>query len=199
MTLLRSVARPMLASMFVSGGVDSLRNPQALVPAAQPVVDGIVPLAQQAGVSIPTDPETLVRINGAIHVAAGVMLASGRLPRLSALALATTMVPSTVFGHPFWKAPTPSVRADDKVHFFKNVSMIGGLLMATLDPDPHKKVMVLRAKDAAVEASGNVRKAALRANQRAEKAAKEAAKQSRRQRRQQRRRAAGKTASKTLR
>ena len=180
MTLLRNVARPMLASMFVTGGVAAVRNPQALVPAAQPVADAILPMAKSAGVPMPQDTATLVRIEGAIHVGAGLMLATGRLPRLSALVLAATLVPTTVAGHAFWKAATPSVKADDMVHFFKNVSMVGGLLMATLDPDPHKKVLVLRAKDAAVEASGSVREAALNASRRAEKAANKSQKQARR-------------------
>lgn len=180
MTLLRAVARPMLASMFVTGGINSLRNANAMAPEAKPVADAIVPLAEKAGIPLPSDPATLVRIDGAIHVAAGAMLATGRLPRLSALALAATLVPTTATGHAFWKAPTPAIKADQKVHFFKNVSMIGGLLMATLDPDPHKKVLVLRAKDAAVDAGGAVREAALNANKRAEKSAKKARKQSRR-------------------
>ena len=94
--------------------------------------------------------------------------------------LAATLVPSTAAGHAFWKAPTPAIKADEQVHFFKNVSMIGGLLMATLDPDPHKKVLVLRAKDAAVEAGGAVREAAVDANKRAEKAAKKARRNARR-------------------
>lgn len=174
MTLLRAVARPMLASMFVTGGIQSLRNAQAKAPAAQPVADAVVPLAKKAGIPLPEDPATLVRIDGALRVAGGLMLATGRLPRLSALALAATLVPSTAAGHAFWKAPTPAIKADEQVHFFKNVSMIGGLLMATLDPDPHKKVLVLRAKDAAVEAGGAVREAAVDANKRAEKAAKKA-------------------------
>lgn len=179
MTLLRAVARPMLATMFVTGGINSLRNAHALAPAAKPVADAIVPLASRAGVPLPNDPATLVRIDGAIQLAAGAMLATGRLPRLSALVLAGTLVPSTAIGHAFWKSPTPSARADQRVHFFKNVSMIGGLLMATLDPDPHKKMMALRAKDAAVDAGGAMREAAGNANKRAEKAAKKARKQTR--------------------
>jgi uncharacterized membrane protein YphA (DoxX/SURF4 family) len=170
----------MLASMFVTGGINSLRNAPAMAPAAKPVADTIVPLAQRAGIPLPEDPATLVRIDGAIQLAAGAMLATGRLPRLSALVLAATLVPTTAAGHAFWKAPTPGVKADQKIHFFKNVSMIGGLLMSTLDPDPHKKVLVLRAKDAAVDAGGAVREAAVNANKRAEKAAKKVRRQSRR-------------------
>ncbi len=41
MTLVRRLARPLLASMFVTGGVDSLRNPAQKVPAADPVAPRI--------------------------------------------------------------------------------------------------------------------------------------------------------------
>lgn len=178
MTLLRAVARPMLASMFVVGGINSLRNAQAMAPAAQPVADKVVPLARKAvpGAPVPEDPATLVRINGAIHLGAGLMLATGRLPRLSAFALAGTLVPTTLGAHAFWSAQDPGSRADQKVHFFKNISMIGGLLMAGLDPDPHKKMLVSRAADRAVVAGVAVREAAVHANERAEKAAKKAQK-----------------------
>jgi len=170
----------MLASMFVSGGIAALRNAPAIAPAAKPVTDKIVPLAQKAGLSLPDDPVTLVRINGGVHLVAGAMLATGRLPRLSALALAVTLVPTTAAGHPFWKVSETGERTDQQIHFFKNMSMIGGLLMATLDPHPHKKVLVLRAKDAAVEAGEAVREAATHANKRAEKSAKKARRRARR-------------------
>jgi len=187
MTLLRAVARPMLASMFVAGGIAALRNASAMAPAAKPITDTIVPLAQKAGVPLPEDPTTLVRINGGVHVLAGAMLATGRLPRLSALALAVTLVPTTAAGHPFWKVSETGEKTEQQIHFFKNLSMIGGLLMATLDPDPHKKVLVLRAKDAAVEAGGAVREAATHASERAEKSAKKARRRARRSNRRTRR------------
>jgi putative oxidoreductase len=178
MTLLRAVARPMLASMFVSGGIAALRNAPAMAPAAQPVADKVVPLARRVvpGAPIPDDPTTLVRINGAIHLGAGVMLATGRFPRLASFALAATLVPTTAMGHQFWSEQDPSAKAEQRVHFFKNVSMMGGLLMATLDPAPHKKMLVVRAKDAAVGAGAAVAEAATHANERAEKAAKKAQK-----------------------
>jgi hypothetical protein len=43
----------MLASMFVTGGIQSLRNAQAKAPAAQPVADAVVPLAKKAGIPLP--------------------------------------------------------------------------------------------------------------------------------------------------
>lgn len=150
--MLRTVARPMLASMFLFGGVNSLRNAKAMAPAAQPIADQIDKYAPDT--PVPMDAATLVRVNGAIHVAGGAMLATGRFPRLAAFALAGTLVPTTLVGHRFWEEQDPSVKQNQQVHFFKNISMLGGLLMATLDPDPHKKILVRRAKDRAVEAKG---------------------------------------------
>ena len=46
MTLLRFAARTMLASYFVASGVKALRDPDALVPAAEPLVDRVVPTVQ---------------------------------------------------------------------------------------------------------------------------------------------------------
>lgn len=152
MTLLRTVARPLLASMFVYGGVNALRNADAMAPKAQPVSDLLQPLAPQA----PLGPANLVRLNGAVHVVAGTALATGHLPRLSSFALAATLAPTTAVGHQFWKETDPASRTNQKIHFLKNLSMAGGLLMATLDPDPHKKILARRAKDKVVDAKDAV-------------------------------------------
>ena len=153
MSLIRVVARPMLASMFVVGGANALREAPALAAKAKPVADKLAPALAQAmpQVPVPTDPATWVRINGAIHVVGGAMLATGHLPRLTSWALAATLVPTTFVGHAFWKQTDPTARKNQSVHFFKNVSMIGGLLMAGIDPDPHKKMLVTRAKDKVLE------------------------------------------------
>ena len=56
---------------------------------------------------LPKDPVTLVRLNGAVQVGAGALLAVGRVPRLAALALATTLVPTTLAAHRFWELDDP--------------------------------------------------------------------------------------------
>ncbi|UYM06036.1 DoxX family protein [Solicola gregarius] len=151
MTMLRTVARPMLASMFLIGGVNSLRNAKAMAPTAQPFADQIDKLAPDT--PVPTDAVTLVRANGAAQVVGGALLATGRVPRLAAFMLAGTLVPTTLGAHRFWDEQDPAVKQNQQVHFFKNVSILGGLLMATLDPDPHKKLLIRRAKDRTVEAA----------------------------------------------
>ena len=68
------------------------------------------------------EPITLVRINGAEQVVAGLALATGRLPRISAAVLAASLVPTTAAGHRFWEESDPQQKANQKIHFFKNVS-----------------------------------------------------------------------------
>jgi putative oxidoreductase len=152
MTLLRTVARPMLASMFVVGGAQALKSPGPRAAKAQPAADLIKKLAPQ----VPVDGASLARFNGGVQLVAGLALATGHVPRLAALALAATLPPTTYAGHPYWNETDPAARANQRIHFLKNVSMTGGLLMATLDPDPHKKILVRRAKDKVTDAAASV-------------------------------------------
>jgi putative oxidoreductase len=119
----------MLASIFVVQGLDTMRNPQRVVPAAEPVVR---PLAEQVPI-VPDQTEQAVRINGAVQFVAGSLLALGRFPRLSALAIAATLVPTTYAGHRFWEVDDKQDRAHQRIHFLKNLSMFGGLLIAAAD------------------------------------------------------------------
>lgn len=141
--------------MFLYGGANSLKNASVMAPKAQRLADQL----QQAAPDfpVPLTAANLVRINGAVHVAAGAALATGRFPRLASLVLAGSLVPTTASGHQFWKESDPAVRKNQQIHFTKNLSIIGGLLMATLDPDPHKKFIGRRAKDKASETIENIR------------------------------------------
>ncbi len=129
MRVVRAIARPMLASAFVLAGLDVLANPEPRAKAAKPVVDlvaSVVPFA-------PTDPVDAVRLNAAVHLGAGVLLAAGVLSRLSALALAVSMVPTTVAGHPFWEIQDPVDRSRQRTQFLKNTAILGGLLVVAFD------------------------------------------------------------------
>ena len=138
MTATRVIARPLLASMFVVGGVNALRNAKTLAAAAEPVVDQLRPAIENAvpqASILPKDPESLVRLNGGAQVVAGLALATGRLPRVSSTVLALTLVPTTAAGHRFWEETDPAARSNQQVHFFKNLSMLGGLILAAVDTE----------------------------------------------------------------
>jgi putative oxidoreductase len=118
------VARPLLAGMFVYGGLDAFRNPEGKVPRAEKVAPDIAGV-----VGVDADTEQLVQFNGAVQVAAGVTLALGIFPRLSALALAGSLVPTTLAGHRFWEEEDDAARAQQTIQFLKNAAMLGGLLL----------------------------------------------------------------------
>ena len=112
MTLLRAAYRTMLASYFIASGVKALRDPDSLVPDAEPLTDRVVPLIkeyapQQVAGYVPEDAKTLVRVNGATQVVGGLALATGKGRRLGALLLAGSLVPSTIAKHPFWSRSDP--------------------------------------------------------------------------------------------
>ena len=124
----------MLAGIFVSGGFKALTNPDPLVKPAEPVTHQVAPLLAKVHEKVPTDPRTLVQINGAVQIAGGLLLPT-RLHRIAALALIASIVPTTAAGHRFWEREDPAERQQQQIHFLKNLGLLGGLLLAVVDTD----------------------------------------------------------------
>ncbi|OLR94013.1 DoxX family membrane protein [Actinokineospora bangkokensis] len=132
--ILRRIARPMLAGIFISGGIAALRHPEAHVEMTKPLLtDALDKVGPKLPEQVPTDALTLVKVDGAVKVGAGVLLALGKFPRLAALLLSGSLVPTTVAGHRFWEEKDPQRRQEQQIHFFKNISLLGGLLLASAD------------------------------------------------------------------
>jgi putative oxidoreductase len=171
MTVVRRVARPMLAAVFVTGGLDALLHPSARAKIAAPMVTKI-----SETVSIPNDPDLVVRANGATMVAGGAMLALGRFPRLAALVLAASLLPTTYAAHAFWTVKDPAAKTQQRVQFLKNLGLLGGLLLAAVDTSG-KPGLVYRTKHAHAQAHRQATltaKEAKRATKRARRFAKSA-------------------------
>lgn len=125
---LRPAARILTGSTYVLLGFDALRAPGGRVDQAAPVLATIRKVAP-----LPGDDELVVRGNAAVQVLAGGLLALGIAPRLSALALAGSLIPTTWAGHVYWTIEDPAVRKQQRIQFHKNMAMLGGLLFAALD------------------------------------------------------------------
>lgn len=148
----RRIARPLLAAPFVWGGIETLQNPGPRVQRAEAVAPR---LAERLPLPLPSQTEQLVKLNAASQIVAGLLLAIGRLPRLAALVLAASIVPTTAAGHRFWELDDPAQRSQQQIHFLKNAGLLGGLLLAALDTEGRPSIG-WRARRAA----GNVRKKA---------------------------------------
>jgi uncharacterized membrane protein YphA (DoxX/SURF4 family) len=132
--LIRRLARPMLAAVFIYGGIGALRDVPSHAKAAAPLLEKTTgPVKDSLPEQFPTDPETLVRIDGAVKIGAGTLLALGKFPRLAALLLAGSIVPSTLAAHAWWEIDNPQERSNQQVHFLKNVGLLGGLLITAVD------------------------------------------------------------------
>lgn len=134
--ILRRLARPLLASIFIYGGIGALRHAEGHAEVAKPLVDKAVGARQEKlPAAVPVDPVTLVRADATVKIVAGTLLALGKVPRLSALALVGSLVPTTIAGHPFWAAKDDSEKQQELIHFLKNAGLLGGLLIAAADTE----------------------------------------------------------------
>jgi uncharacterized membrane protein YphA (DoxX/SURF4 family) len=175
MSLLRAIPRTMLASYFVAAGIRAIRDPESLVPAAEPLVDRVVPLVkeytpEQVAGYVPENTVTLVRINGIAQVVGGAALATGKGRRLGALLLAGSLIPSTIAKHPFWTVQDPEERAQDRNHFLKNVSLLGGVLLASQDTEG-KPSLAWRAQKGGESIAKETRRASKKLSKSTSKAA----------------------------
>ena len=121
----------MLSSVFLVGGIQTARNPGGAAKMAEPIA---LPIAEKIP-GLPTDTEMLVRINAIAQVGAAAMLATGRLRRLSSAVLFGSLALTTAAGHPFWEEDDEKARRGQLIHFLKNLSVAGGLLLSMVDTD----------------------------------------------------------------
>lgn len=110
----RRIGQALLSAVFVKSGLDSARSPGPRVDTA-------------AKLGLP-NPDLAVRANGAAMVAGGAALALNKAPRLAALGLIGSMIPTTLAGHPFWEFEGPE-RKQQEIHFLKNLGLVGGLVL----------------------------------------------------------------------
>lgn len=123
----------MLAAAFISQGTESLRRPMSAADAARPTLAGLRKLPDPLGSWVPGDPETFAKITAATQIGGGLLLATGRLPRLASAALAATVLPANLGMHMFWSETDPVSRARKRRDFMVDLSLLGGLIIASAD------------------------------------------------------------------
>ncbi|OHV05888.1 DoxX family protein [Mycobacterium talmoniae] len=131
--LLRRIARPLLSTVFIGQGLEALRAPRAAADAAQPTVQGLRRLPSPVAGKIPDDAQGVAMITAAVQIGGGLLLASGRMPRLASAALTFTVIPGNLGAHMFWNEDDPERKAEKRRAFLADVSLLGGLMIAAAD------------------------------------------------------------------
>lgn len=150
--LIRKIARPLLSAVFIGQGVDALRRPQQAADTARPTLEGLKKLPEPAATRLPSDAETFARINACVQIGGGLLLASGKLPRVASAALACTVLPGSLGGHLFWMESDSQRKTQQRREFLTDLSLIGGLMIASVDTEG-KPSLGWRSRCAAQRAS----------------------------------------------
>ncbi|MEU1367729.1 DoxX family protein [Streptomyces sp. NPDC005803] len=154
MAVLRRITRPLLATPFVVEGVRALRSPRRFAT-------GTESWARRLGA--PADvPQRVVKIDAAVQIGAGGLLALGRFPRTASLVLAASLVPATLAEHAWWKEEDPELRKDHLLHVAERVGLFGALLLSAADTHG-KPSAAYRARTATTRGRKKARRAAARA------------------------------------
>jgi uncharacterized membrane protein YphA (DoxX/SURF4 family) len=142
--LLRRIARPLLAGVFIYRGIETLRDPEAHAKTAGPVLDR---MAEVVPVRELPPHVTLVKVDAGVKIGAGMLLAIGRAPRLAATVLSAGVIPSMLSDHRFWEMRDAQQRTEHQLHFLKDLGMLGGLMLAASDTEG-KPSLAWRARHA---------------------------------------------------
>src|SRR5690349_8530273 len=111
--MLKHLALLLYSTQLLLGGWQQLSEP--------------TPRAERArALSWPVSDE-FVKFSGWAMIAGAVALQIKPLRKLAALLLALQLLPITYVGHRYWEAEGQA-QMQQKIHFFKNVSLVGGAL-----------------------------------------------------------------------
>ncbi|WIM68753.1 DoxX family protein [Corynebacterium breve] len=132
--MIRKIARPMLASVYIADGVDTVVNTSSHVEASERFLKQLrTVLPAEYAKSVPQDPELVAQILGGTKIGAGTLYALGKAPRLSATMLAAAAIPTLIGRHAFWEAETPEEKSSRRNGALTNVALLGGLFLASAD------------------------------------------------------------------
>lgn len=127
MSLVRAIARPLLASSFIVGGIGRIRHADET---AQNLGIVLRPVAN----ALPKADEKLVaRAIGGVQLGAGILLAVGKLPRFAGFLLAVTSTVNAAAEFGSADTTTAEGRRWQRTQLLKNVSLLGGVLLASVD------------------------------------------------------------------
>ncbi len=124
----RGLARTLIAGTFVAGGLAAWKKSAKLAEDAEGVTEPIARALDGTATG-----EQLVKANATVQIAAGGLFAVGVAPRVMAIVLGASLVPTTLATHRFWEADDPEERRAEQLRFLEKAAVLGGLAFAAID------------------------------------------------------------------
>ena len=131
--IIRRIARPLLATAFIGQGVETLLNTDSGAEAVRPALDGLKEMPDPVARNVPSNAVAVAQATAAAQVAGGLLLATGRIPRVASAVLAATVIPANLGNHMFWAENDPEAKAAKRRGFLTDLSLLGGLILASAD------------------------------------------------------------------
>lgn len=137
MSLLRFIARSLVAGAFIADGVKKFTQPADAAADAEAFTAKVTPLVQRAVPAaysswVPEKAETWVRLTGGAQILGGVMFATGVGRRLGALILAKSSILNIAIACP-GKGASKEERAAARPEVLTQLALLGSTLLAAQD------------------------------------------------------------------
>lgn len=134
MSLVRRIARPLLAAPFVFEGVRTALHPEREIdvyPQAFEQADAAIAKSSAPGF---VNVRTVVQVSGAIAAGAGVAYAANRCPRLAAVTLLATTSVGWAGRKKVWELRGEELTQEIQ-SILTDAGLLGGVLLAVVDTD----------------------------------------------------------------
>ncbi|MCX6753412.1 MAG: DoxX family protein [Candidatus Nomurabacteria bacterium] len=115
MTYIYILGKLLFGGYFLKGGYGHFKN-----------ADMLAGYAKSKGVP---SAKIAVLVSGGVMILGGLGVIFGPYTQLATLLLLVFMLPVTLMMHAYWKITDPAQRMGDEINFYKNVAIIGALLM----------------------------------------------------------------------
>jgi putative oxidoreductase len=122
MSLIFFVGRILFGSFFIKNGYQHFKNVESM--------------QKYAGAKGVPHPKLAVLGSGVLLWIGGLSMLTGLWPGFGLLALVAFLGPVTYMMHPYWKESDPMMKATQSVQFWKNLALIGAVLMITMIQAP---------------------------------------------------------------
>lgn len=115
MAILFLIGRLIFGAYFLQNAYNHFKN-----------LDGLTAYATSKGVP---SARAAVFVSGVLLMLGGLGVVFGIAPEASLALLLVFLVPVTFKMHAFWKETDPNARMQELLHFYKNLALIGAILM----------------------------------------------------------------------